>query len=139
MKKLFLTLFLFLSLFSLVKAVPAYPGLLTKTQPDGSNVSYYLRGDENFSFSTSEDGYLIMSNENGIFEYAELNEQMEIVPVGIKVSNINDRTYKEKRYLKNALKVSELGLELNQVANVARMNKQKRAKRGQEIVLFFLF
>ena len=128
MKKLFLTLFLFLSLFSLVKAVPAYPGLLTKTQPDGSNVSYYLRGDENFSFSTSEDGYLIMSNENGIFEYAELNEQMEIVPVGIKVSNINDRTNKEKKYLKNALKVSEIGVELNQIAAVARANKQQRAK-----------
>ncbi len=128
MKKLFFTLFLFSCLFSLVKAVPAYPGLLTKTQPDGSAISYYLRGDENFNFSMSEDGYLIAFNENGIFEYAELNEQMEIVPVGIKVSNINDRTYKEKRYLKNALKVSELGLELNQVANVARMNKQKRAK-----------
>ena len=77
MKKLFFTLFLFSCLFSLVKAVPAYPGLLTKTQPDGSAISYYLRGDENFNFSMSEDGYLIAFNENGIFEYAELNEQME--------------------------------------------------------------
>lgn len=128
MKKLFSSLFLLLCLSVMVKAVPAYPGLLTKTQPDGSTISYYLRGDENFNFAMSEDGYLITPNLNGVFEYAEFNDQKEIVSVGIKVSNVNDRTYKEKRYLKNALKVSDLELDFQQIAQVARSNKQQRVK-----------
>ena len=106
MKKLFSSLFLFLCLSIAVMAVPAYPGLLTKTQSDGSTISYYLRGDEGFNFAMSEDGYLIATNQNGIFEYAELNDQMEIVTVGVKVSNLDSRTFKEKRYLKNAVKVA---------------------------------
>ena len=111
MKKLFSSLFLFLCLAIAVEAVPAYPGLLTKTQPDGSTISYYLRGDESCSFAMSEDGFLITTNQKGIFEYAELNDQMEIVPVGIKVSALNNRTLKEKRYLKNATRVADLGAE----------------------------
>lgn len=128
MKKLFSSLFLFLCLSIAVMAVPAYPGLLTKTQSDGSTISYYLRGDEGFNFAMSEDGYLIATNQNGIFEYAELNDQMQIVPVGIKVSSLNSRTFKEKRYLKNAVKVADISSELEQVAAVARANAQQRAK-----------
>ena len=63
MKKLFSSLFLLLCLSVMVKAVPAYPGLLTKTQPDGSTISYYLRGDESCSFAMSEDGFLITTNQ----------------------------------------------------------------------------
>ena len=100
MKKLFSSLFLFICLTVVLKAVPAYHGLLTKTQSDGSTISYYLRGDESCNFTMSEDGFLITTNQNGIFEYAELNDKMEIVPVGIKVSALNNRTFKEKRYLK---------------------------------------
>ena len=127
MKKLFSSLFLFLCLAIAVEAVPAYPGLLTKTQPDGSTISYYLRGDESCSFAMSEDGFLITTNQKGIFEYAELNDQMEIVPVGIKVSALNNRTLKEKRYLKNATKVADLGAELEQIFATAREVKQQRA------------
>ena len=133
MKKLFSSLFLLLCLSVMVKAVPAYPGLLTKTQPDGSVINYYLRGDETFNFAMSEDGYLMVVNENGIFEYAELNDQMEFISVGIKVSDINNRTLKEKRYLKNASKVEELGIELNQVASVARAKKQQRANAESKV------
>ena len=54
MKKLFLAFVVsFLSIVS-IYAVPAYPGLITTTQPDGTTISYYLRGDESFSFKMSE-------------------------------------------------------------------------------------
>ena len=128
MKKLFVNLFLLLFCVTLVQAVPAYPGLLTKTQPDGTTISYYLRGDESFSINISEDGYLITLNSNGIFEYAKINEQSQIVPVGIKVSSIENRTAKENRYLKNALLVSDLEFDLKQLAISARANTQKRAQ-----------
>lgn len=131
MKKLFFSFFFFIFSITIVKAVPAYPGLLTKAQSDGSVVSYYLYGDENFGFSSSEDGYLIALNDAGIFEYAELNDQYEIVPVGIKVSNLDQRTVRENRYLKNALKISDLSFQLGQLEKIARENAQQRVRVGQ--------
>lgn len=125
MKKLFLG-FLFLFSAILLNAVPAYPGLLTKVQPDGSVLSYYLRGDETFGFSTTEDGFLIALNENGVFEYAELSDNLEIIPIGIKVSNVSERTVKENKYLKRALKVSDLQAQLTNISVKARQNAQQR-------------
>ena len=66
MKKILSFLFLFFSLSVALYAVPAYPGLITKTQPDGTTISYYMRGDENFHFMTSEDGYLVAFNADNI-------------------------------------------------------------------------
>ena len=131
MKKLFFSFFFFIFAITFVKAVPAYPGLLTKTQSDGSVVSYYLYGDENFAFSSSEDGYLIALNDAGIFEYAELNDQYEIVPVGIKVSNLAQRSVRENRYLKRALKISDLSFQLGQLERIARENAQRRMRTEQ--------
>ena len=125
MKKLFLG-FLFLFSAILLNAVPAYPGLLTKVQPDGSVLSYYLRGAETFGFSTTEDGFLIALNENGVFEYAELSDNLEIIPIGIKVSNVSERTVKENKYLKRALKVSDLQAQLTNISVQARQNAQQR-------------
>ena len=97
MKKIFSILSLFFCVSISLMAVPAYSGLLTRTQPDGTTINYYLHGDEYFNFYSSEDGYLIVLNENGVFEYAEFNEQNQIIPVGIKVSDISKRNNKEKK------------------------------------------
>ena len=57
MKNRLLTTFVLFFLTALaVKAVPAYPAKKTVTLPDGTTVTLTLRGDENFSFYTAEDG-----------------------------------------------------------------------------------
>ena len=72
MKKiLFSLLFVSLSLFSY--AVKAYPGLISAIQPDGSTISYYLHGDENFSYMVSESGYLLTFDEKGFLVYGALD------------------------------------------------------------------
>jgi hypothetical protein len=100
MKKLVLGLIALLVSCIYAFAVPAYPGLITTTQPDGTTISFYLRGDENFSFTMTEDGYLITLNDNGVFEYAQLTDQQEIVPLGVKVSDVAKRNWKEKNFVK---------------------------------------
>ncbi len=130
MKKFFSILSLFCCLSISLMAVPAYRGLLTKTQPDGTTINYYLHGDEYFNFYSSEDGYLIVLNENGVFEYAEFNEQNQIIPVGIKVSDISKRNNKEKKYLKDAITLEDLRVELTNVAKISRAKAQQRVKEG---------
>lgn len=105
-------------------AVPAYPGLITTTQPDGTTISFYLRGDENFSFKMTEDGYLITLNDEGVFEYAELNVDNSIVPLGVKVSDISKRSWKEKNFVKKLDKVFDMQLKLKSIAAV----QQKRQR-----------
>ena len=44
-------------------AVPAYPGVIKTTQPDGTVVEVVLQGDENFSWAKTVDGYTLLRNE----------------------------------------------------------------------------
>lgn len=48
-------------------AVPAYPGLITQTQPDGTTVTLSLRGDEYFHYYMDSDGYLVGQDADGWF------------------------------------------------------------------------
>ncbi len=50
-------------------AVPACPEPVTVTQPDGSDLTVYVRGDERFHFMTDEDGYVIAQNDAGDYVY----------------------------------------------------------------------
>lgn len=83
MRKILLFLLLFFGAYNLW-AVKAYPGLLTYVQPDGTEMNYYLRGDENFSYMVSEEGCLLTFNELGFLGYADLKEDV-IVPSAQRV------------------------------------------------------
>lgn len=51
-------------------AMPAFSGMHTTTQPDGTQVSYCIHGDENFSYFTAEDGSLLQRDpETGALHY----------------------------------------------------------------------
>lgn len=99
MKKLVTGIFLFLLSFSAAFAVPAYPGLIRETYPDGTAVSYYIRGDEYFSYKITEDGYLLASNADGVLEYGRLNARNMIEPTGVKATEIAMRSPEEVDYL----------------------------------------
>lgn len=42
-----------------VHAVPAFPGEISYTQPDGTVVKYHLRGDEHRHWMESAEGYIL--------------------------------------------------------------------------------
>lgn len=57
-----------------IQAVPAYRGAVKITQPDGSQVTLQLHGDEWRHFSTTADGYSVVKNQQGYYVYAELRD-----------------------------------------------------------------
>ena len=85
MKKILLSVIIGLSSISMW-AVPAYPGKILATQPDGSTLEIQLHGDEHFSYTTTTNGYLIQKNNEGYYEYATAVSGI-IVPSGIRVHN----------------------------------------------------
>lgn len=56
-----------------VSSVPAYSGLQSYRQPDGTVIKYKVRGDERLHWIESEDGYLLARADNGFMNYATVN------------------------------------------------------------------
>ena len=59
MKKILLSLAFTLTGITSAFAAKAYPGSITVTQSDGTQLTIYLHGDEHFNWMTTEDGALI--------------------------------------------------------------------------------
>jgi hypothetical protein len=108
MKKIRTILFLALiSIFQNSNAIPALPYPIKITQPDGSVITIYLKGDEFFRYKTTLDGYLLAENENGVLCYAK-KENGKIKSSGIKASEINKRGIIEKTLVKTFSKDTDL-------------------------------
>ena len=59
------------------KAVPAYPFPVKVVQPDGTEISVKLNGDEFFHYQTTLDGYLITRDKDGFFKYGKLSKKKD--------------------------------------------------------------
>ena len=70
MKKLFLALSLLVAGAAAAWAVPAYPGLVTRTQPDGSTIRVRLFGDESAHWMATEDGRPLVLASDGFLREA---------------------------------------------------------------------
>lgn len=81
-----------------VSAVPAYPGPIKMTQPDGSEITVLLRGDEHHHITLSEDGYLLTSHNNTYY-YADLDQNGKVVASSYMAKPVAKRTAEERKYL----------------------------------------
>ncbi|MFI3279713.1 MAG: M6 family metalloprotease domain-containing protein [Rikenellaceae bacterium] len=59
-------------------AVPAKPGLISVEQADGTQISIYIKGDEYFSWRTTESGYPIGMGSDGYYYYASYSSLGQI-------------------------------------------------------------
>ena len=84
MKNKFLLLAILLVAVSSLFAVPAVPWIVEKTQPDGTKISVYLKGDEKVNWMESEDGYTLMYDEQRYVVYAQTDRQGNLIPSNIK-------------------------------------------------------
>lgn len=129
---------------AMLNAVPAYPGLITVNQADGSQISFYLHGDENFNFMTSTDGYLLATGENGLLEYGDFSNGKYVVPTGVAAHNELNRSLTEQMYVRGLDKVEAMAPRLNAVARQQRMKAegmrpvQKFPKQGSPRTIIIL-
>jgi hypothetical protein len=97
-KLLFILLFILIGSQNLF-AVIAYPYPVEYQQPDGRTITVILRGDESLHWYETVDGYTLLKNRDGIFEYVTQNTNNDLVPSGIAVKNVAERTSSEKAFL----------------------------------------
>lgn len=80
-------------------SVPAKREPFTVTQPDGTDLTVMLRGDERSHFLLTEDGYFLIETEVGSYEYAAPAADGSMLGTGIAARNAAQRTAADKRYL----------------------------------------
>ncbi len=74
------------------EASSAYPGLIYYQQPDGSVLRIFLKGDEKVKWGETEDGYSILFNAQGFYEYAIHDSKGDMIPSGVIAKNAENRT-----------------------------------------------
>ncbi|HUX54141.1 MAG TPA: M6 family metalloprotease domain-containing protein [Williamwhitmania sp.] len=111
-------------------ASPAYPNPVKVTQPDGTTVTVILKGDEFAKWAQTLDGYTLLYNSRGVYEYAVLDSKGDIVPSGVKVSEQSRRTAAEAQLLSTTPK----GLffsrsQLDAIRSIRQMRDRENAQR----------
>lgn len=102
MKKFVLFLFsLCCTVTSQLFGVIACPDPVTESQPDGSEITFYVRGDERINWLESMDEYTLLRNAEHVIVYATLNEQGDMVPSDIIARNTGFRLKSESAFLSN--------------------------------------
>ncbi|MCG8700330.1 MAG: M6 family metalloprotease domain-containing protein [Bacteroidales bacterium] len=71
-----------------LKAVSAYPNPIEIDQPDGTKLTVQLRGDEHVKWAETNDGYSLMYNKKGVFEYAISDGEGGMMPSGVAATNV---------------------------------------------------
>ncbi|MDO9153491.1 MAG: M6 family metalloprotease domain-containing protein [Paludibacter sp.] len=113
-------------------AIKATPYPITEIQPDGSQITYYLKGDEFFRYRTTLDGYLIVKNDKGIFSYGISDNNGKFESTDVKVNEINKRTFKEKNFIKTLIQDIDLSViytekRMAKVASISSIDSPQKA------------
>jgi M6 family metalloprotease-like protein len=82
----------------------AYPYPVNVTQSDGSVITVIMQGDEHLKWAKTLDGYTVVYNTSGDFEYGIINTSGDLVPSGIRAKNINARNVIDKNFLNSVPK-----------------------------------
>lgn len=98
MKKLILTLFVVLTTTA-AWAVKAFPGLLTVTQKDGTQLTYRLYGDADFHYSMTVDGVLLYQDGSDYY-IAGINSDGELFNTNVLAHNAGSRSDEEQELIK---------------------------------------
>lgn len=125
MQKHFFYLLLILAsiLSSPTYAIKAYPHPITITQADGSTLTIRLHGDEFNRYRTTLDGYLIIENEQGFYDYAIVDENGIIASTQRRARNADTRTSSDMRFLSNI----NASIEIAKIKSGTRPTKMKTA------------
>ncbi|NSW44540.1 MAG: M6 family metalloprotease domain-containing protein [Bacteroidales bacterium] len=128
----------FILLLNIVKSqtayfggIPASPAKIEVAQPNGNNLSLFLKGDETVHWATTTDGYTLLKNPNlNAWTYAILDHNGELMPSNMLASNINQRDINEITFLQNidkGLKFSSKQIKELKQNSVIRNQKSVKA------------
>lgn len=129
MKKILLFAAMMLAVVS-TWAIPAHRGAAKVQQPDGTMLTITLNGDEFYSFVTTDDGYTVLLNVNGGYEYAR-REGNRLVSTGVLAHDAAVRPASEQALLQGQSKrmTDREAVERSKVARSDRDGRPSKIQR----------
>ncbi len=85
-------------------SVQASPYPTTKTQPDGSTLTVYVKGNQLTNYLETTDGYTIMKDTDGYYKYAIQNNKGNLLPTSVISREVGTRTTAEVSHLNKTAK-----------------------------------
>ena len=107
-----------------VLAVPAIPWPLEVTQPDGTTLTIRLYGDEWFNYTTTEDGFMIVKNQQNFYVYATVSQTGQVFPTNLIARNEDARNVSDVNFLKS----------LDTKSDISRLQSAKNAVSKHNIL-----
>jgi len=98
-KRILLLFFALIINSQILLAVKAYPYPVEIIQPDGTKITIILKGDEHVKWAQTVDGYSILRNSKGVYEYAMLDSNNDMIPSGIQAKNQKERSNSDIKFL----------------------------------------
>lgn len=81
------------------RGVPATPRPIVRVQPDGDTLLVRLHGDERKHWATTDDGYWVIENANGVLCYALRDKNGTVIASRKQAHNADKRTRCEQKYI----------------------------------------
>ena len=106
-------------------AVPAHPKPVKVQQPDGSFVTVSLHGDEWLSYTTTDDGYTVVKDQQGRYVYATLEGQ-QLRPTVLVAHDAMQRSSAERSFLSGIRKYQVPAMRAEKALERAQVQQQQR-------------
>ncbi len=90
------------------QTAPAYPDAIHYEMPDGYVLHIFLKGDEYTHTATTNDGFYLIMNEDGFYEYASPDSNGQLTSTGVVARNPTDRTTEHEKLLETLKKRENL-------------------------------
>lgn len=130
MRRIFLLSILLSCMTIAAKAVPAYRGAITATQPDGTTITFFIRGDEHSHETVSIDGYMLMQDEQGAYRYVQQADNQTLTIEGLPIAhNPQQRTTEENIFLNSIKRAVEIEKPYIKAFSNIEQNGIKRTKK----------
>jgi M6 family metalloprotease-like protein len=80
-------------------AAPAVPWPVDYQLPDGTEITIQLRGDERVNWAETPDGFTLLRNSEGFWEYAVIDQSGDLQLSGVRANNTSKRKVNERKLL----------------------------------------
>ena len=142
-KQILLALFTLLMCNQVGLAVKAYPYPCEITQPDGTKLTVVKMGDEHLKWAQTVDGYSILKNSIGIYEYTTLDQNNNMILSGVKAKNFKERSVVDNLFLSKIKKgivysKSQIAVKRSKSTNIQKSSMKTFPSTGSRKLLCIL-
>lgn len=134
MKQLLLSVALLLATVTSLQALPAFRGIVKRTQPDGSVVHVRVLGDEHRHMLTTLDDLALVQDEQGWLRYAHIEQGRLVSAAAPAAHDAEMRSASEQQFVRQLAPCSLADLNINRLEEASAHYGAKRGAAADDVI-----